>query len=442
MPADAAPPTSCSSPSAAPPACARPTPSWPRRCGARARRRRGARARVREWRTYALIELAWARVGPRGGEGRDRRAPRRARSSTPPPPRRCSRRAPGAIRFDAPAAGNRPGRHGIWQRPVERRRLAARARCWCRGARAALAEAPRPHAPTRSSSRCRSRRAARPAPERDIAAITYGANPEKKGLDRVLAAWALARQPGEELVVAGLDGSRRTACASPACCRAPTYRALLRRARVFVCAPRREDYGIAQLEALADGCRLVTTPSRGPTRRCPLARALDARLVGAPWLGAAAPRARRPGAGLRRRERSRRSRRGGPRRSTASSRRASLPRLLGESPADPARRQSVLITRRRPRRSAPRSRAGSPRAARASSLVGSAPTSCARVAADCPGLGRLRGRRHRPRRRSTPRVAGTVDALRRHRQRARQRRRSPPPGFVRDDGPRSPVRAA
>ena len=30
---------------------------------------------------------------------------------------------PGAIRFDAPAAANRPGRHGIWQRPVEARRL-------------------------------------------------------------------------------------------------------------------------------------------------------------------------------------------------------------------------------------------------------------------------------------------------------------------------------
>ena len=45
------------------------------------------------------------------------------------------------------------------------------------------------------------------------------------------------------------------------------FRALLRRARAFVAAPRREDYGIAALEALADGCMLVTTPSPGPTRR-------------------------------------------------------------------------------------------------------------------------------------------------------------------------------
>ena len=32
---------------------------------------------------------------------------------------------PGAIRFDALSAANRPGRHGVWQRPVERRRLEA-----------------------------------------------------------------------------------------------------------------------------------------------------------------------------------------------------------------------------------------------------------------------------------------------------------------------------
>ncbi len=64
--------------------------------------------------------------------------------------------------------------------------------------------------------------------------------------------------------------------------RLPTdeYRGLLRRARVFVCAPRREDYGIAQLEALADGCMLVTTPAPGPYVALAPARALDARLVG------------------------------------------------------------------------------------------------------------------------------------------------------------------
>jgi len=48
---------------------------------------------------------------------------------------------------------------------------------------------------------------------------------------------------------------------------------------VFVTAPVREDYGIAPLEALADGCILVTTPARGGYPALELARALDSRLV-------------------------------------------------------------------------------------------------------------------------------------------------------------------
>jgi hypothetical protein len=260
-----------------------------------------AAARPREWRTYALIELAWAvaaRSAARAAieEQRPRSIIYSSTTAALLGPR------PGAIRFDAPAAGNRPGRHGIWQRAVERRRM----RCapllvpWSEGG---LAEAPRPHAdavvvpvPVEPSG---------PAAERDIAAITYGANPLKKGLDRVLAAWEAARHDGEELVVAGLDEAswRRARMAPPGGSSsgggAPTrgssapdgvrfagmlsrsdYRALLRRARVFACAPRREDYGIAQLEALADGCQLVTAPSPGPYAALPLARELDSRLVG------------------------------------------------------------------------------------------------------------------------------------------------------------------
>jgi hypothetical protein len=142
-----------------------------------------------------------------------------------------------------------------------------------------LAETPRPHAeaivvpiPVEPSP-------ATGAP-RDVTAITYAANPEKKGLDRVLAAWARARTGEEQLVVAGADlridapGVHVAGRMAPA-----AYRALLRRARVFVTAPRREDYGIAQLEALADGCLLVTTAAPGPYAALPLARALDPRLV-------------------------------------------------------------------------------------------------------------------------------------------------------------------
>jgi glycosyltransferase involved in cell wall biosynthesis len=131
--------------------------------------------------------------------------------------------------------------------------------------------------------------------ERDVAAITYAANPSKKGLDRVLDAWRELRDgrataAGEELLVAGVSAERfhSAGLLSPqeqgvrvlGALVPEEFRALLRRARVFVCAPRREDYGIVQLEALADGCQLVTTEAPGPYASLPLARELDPRLVG------------------------------------------------------------------------------------------------------------------------------------------------------------------
>jgi glycosyltransferase involved in cell wall biosynthesis len=230
----------------------------------------------REWRTYALLELAWARAARASAtEAIHEHRPRAVLYSSTTAALLAPR--PGAIRFDAPAAGNRPGRHGIWQRPVERRRFrdATLLAPWSEGG---LAEAPRPHAdavvvpvPVEPSG---------PAGERDLTAVTYGANPVKKGLDRVLAAWEAARHEGEELVVAGLDGAPRKGVRFAGMLPRDEYRALLRRAHVFVCAPRREDYGIAQLEALADGCRLVTTAAPGPYAALPLARELDSRLVG------------------------------------------------------------------------------------------------------------------------------------------------------------------
>jgi glycosyltransferase involved in cell wall biosynthesis len=245
-------------------------------------RRAGARvqtapaARPREWRTLAALELAWALNARRAA--RDAIAAYRPRavlysSSTAA----LLWPAPGAIRFDAPAAGNRPGRHGIWQRRVERARFedAQLLVPWSEGG---LSEAPEPHADA----------IVVPVPvapsglqgERDIAAITYGANPEKKGLGRVLAAWRRDRRPGEQLVVAGLAGAGEPGVRYTGMMAREEYRALLRRARAFVTAPRREDYGIAQLEALADGCLLVTTASPGPYAALPLAHSLDPRLVG------------------------------------------------------------------------------------------------------------------------------------------------------------------
>ena len=170
-------------------------------------RRAGARVEVAitvrppELRTYAALELAWALNARRAAilGIREHHPHAVLYSSTTAA---LLGPVPGAIRFDAPAAGNRPGRHGIWQRPVEARRFKAAPLLvpWSEGG---LAEAPTPRAgavivpfPVDASG---------PPEPKDIAAITYGANPEKKGLDRVLAAWARDGRAGEELVVAGLD---------------------------------------------------------------------------------------------------------------------------------------------------------------------------------------------------------------------------------------------
>jgi hypothetical protein len=210
-------------------------------------------------------------------------------------------RHPGAIRFDATAAGNRPGRHGLWQRPLERRRLrqAPLLLPWSEGA---LQELPRALASDRALVLpVPVEPSGPPARERDVAALTYAANPAKKGLDRVLCAWRELREqrgPGaaeqllvagasaEQLRVAGLLTAQEPDVKVLGSLQPEEFRALLRRARVFVCAPRREDYGIVQLEALADGCQLVTTEAPGPYVALPIARELDPRLVGEDLPGA------------------------------------------------------------------------------------------------------------------------------------------------------------
>ena len=257
----------------------------------------------REVRTFMATDLTWALAARRAAvaglaAGRPRAIVYSSTTAALLWPRS------GAIRFDALAAETRPGRHGLWQRPVEARRLrqASLLVPWTPGA------LPRPSVVVPIAVE-----PSGPARTRDIAAVTYGAHWHKKGLDRVLAAWSVVgglgataapcAGPGElgatvashagELVVTGVDAALVAdawaagggAGPLPASVRvtgplAPeAYRALLRRTRVFVTAPRREDYGIAQLEALADGCALVTTAAPGPYAALPLARALDRRLV-------------------------------------------------------------------------------------------------------------------------------------------------------------------
>src|SRR5271157_3100933 len=93
-------------------------------------RRAGASAELaparapRQLPTLMLTDLAWARAA--------RAAAAQTLHGPGPPPGAIVYSSttaallwprPGAIRFDAPSAGNRPGRHGLWQRPLERRRL-------------------------------------------------------------------------------------------------------------------------------------------------------------------------------------------------------------------------------------------------------------------------------------------------------------------------------
>jgi glycosyltransferase involved in cell wall biosynthesis len=187
---------------------------------------------------------------------------------------------PGAVWLDSIAAENRPGRHGVWQRTVELRRL--------RETPMVLAMSNRALAPLDASAVPADvvlvpvpvERSGPPPPIRDVDVVAYAGNPEKKRVDYVLDAWSRARRADETLVVAGTDRLEPTEGVKIAGRMPPAdYRALLRRARVFVAAPRREDYGIAPLEALADGCMLVTTPAPGPYPALDIARQLDCRLV-------------------------------------------------------------------------------------------------------------------------------------------------------------------
>jgi Glycosyl transferases group 1 len=190
---------------------------------------------------------------------------------------------PGAIWLDSLAAENRPGRHGIWQRRVERRRLDQ--------APLVMTMSADSLAPIDPGDRLETvvvpvaidgSGAGEPARARDIDVLAYTGDPVKRRLHFILDSWRRVRRGDEQLVVTGIDapagaptdGVRFTGRLAP-----DEFRALLRRAKVFVTAPRREDFGITALEALADGAMLVTTPAPGPYPALGLARELDPRLV-------------------------------------------------------------------------------------------------------------------------------------------------------------------
>jgi Glycosyl transferases group 1 len=198
-------------------------------------------------------------------------------------------RVPYAIRFDSPAALNRPGIAGAWQRRAEIRAMrgATALLPWGEAGAAAVPEAARPtpviplHVPVDPPP------ASSP---REIDAIAYSGYPEKRGLDLLMQAWAAAGE-GRRLLVAGIERDRaedwlgRRGLVVPAGVEwsgllgHEEWQATLTRARVFVNASRREDHGLSQLEALAARCMLVTVPSAGPYEALPIARRLEPRFV-------------------------------------------------------------------------------------------------------------------------------------------------------------------
>ena len=205
---------------------------------------------------------------------------------------RTGRTRAAAIRFDTPARLSRQGRAFAPEHWLERRRFRdARmllpwgnevvpevAKLLPPGANVVALPIPIDRFPLRH--------------EREPFAVTYAASPVKKGLDLVLRAWNQAPVAGRKLMVAGLgpeagcqfvqeqglDMPRNVewlGLVAPA-----DFRALTRRAELYIAASRYENYGIAQLEALADGALLVTLPSRGPYAALSLNRALAPALIG------------------------------------------------------------------------------------------------------------------------------------------------------------------
>jgi glycosyltransferase involved in cell wall biosynthesis len=201
------------------------------------------------------------------------------------------RPVPYAVRFDAPAALNRPGLGGAWQRRRERGVLA--------GARLLLPWSEPAAVASRALVEDEPPAVVLPPPveaavgtlAEEVDGAAYAGNPDKRGLALLCEAWRLAAPEGARLVVGGIDRERalrhlRRAGAPPppgvewaGSLSGAEWRSLVAAARVFVNASRYEDFGIAQLEALAAGTPLVTVASAGPNVALPVARRLAPELV-------------------------------------------------------------------------------------------------------------------------------------------------------------------
>lgn len=289
-------------------------------------------------RTMATTDLVQALAARRAAHGVDARAVvySSITAALLQPPRR-----PHAIRFDTIAALSRPGIGGAWQRRRERPVL-ARADLllpWSAAAGEAAAAAVG-GAAAREQPDGGSAAQARPGGGSavqgdggsggmpamvvlpcvvDVAgqaaadtpdATAYAGNPEKRGLDVLCAAWAEGAPEGARLVVGGIDRAAALRWLSRRGVDAPAgvefagavprerWTALVAGSRVYVSAARYEDWGIAQMEALAAGVPLVTLPTPGPNVALPIARRLAPALVAADREAAALAAALRAGLDL------------------------------------------------------------------------------------------------------------------------------------------------
>jgi glycosyltransferase involved in cell wall biosynthesis len=196
-----------------------------------------------------------------------------------------------AVRFDALAAVNRPGRANALQHHLEQRALARAKILLPWGLDPALRVPGDPTA--RAVALPVSIAMPQPSPNREPIAVTYAGNPDKKGLELVVQAWREASPVGRSLIVTGISAVAGRAYLRARGVTEPErvewagmlpqaeHRALVARAELYVSASRIEEYGVAQLEALAGGALLVTTPSQGPYEALPLARRLEPGIVAA-----------------------------------------------------------------------------------------------------------------------------------------------------------------
>jgi glycosyltransferase involved in cell wall biosynthesis len=224
---------------------------------------------------------------------------------------------PTAIRFDGIAAQNRPGVGGAWQRRRERSVLGAvtlllplsEPAAEAAAAAAEPAVPPMVLFPPPLSVTAAAGPGGATSPTPNHAAAAYAANPDKRGLDLLCEAWRAAGR-GATLAIGGIDAEAGRRWLARQGIEEPPgidwlgrldrdrWLDVVASAGVFVSAARFEDWGLAQMEALAAGTPLVTAATPGANVALPLARRLNSALVAAEPTAAALAAALRAGLAL------------------------------------------------------------------------------------------------------------------------------------------------